>query len=791
VVPFLAGAENSYGQNGKSTFLKYLERKTNIDENLNLELKHIFFDFSKRYKHTQKEFDITYYNRCCNFFETNFMSFSTSKITEYVKEVGDFILFIQDIRENLHEKGNNHGLSDFFGEYVDNIHEIVEKILIQNKKRLSNIAQKNHFRKKIRNFLKENEDKISPSDLFCFVIFYKIFQNQGFFKNNKGEFLTENSTNQTKRNKLVFVLDNIDDIKSHTAETIATHQTDFLTEYFSRFNHVIQSYISNNIPGLFLETDIVFIFSYRTANYLNSIFAYKNYLNQSVIERYAHAFLNADKYKISTVKSSFEIIQSRLNFYNEMCKYYERERDSNYYLLSTLLSTVSPDIVKYDKDFVVEELQTEINDLRNIFRLWNGNRKVLFNIVDYPHAIELFKSAELIPSENSYLRKGAFIFISLFLLHQKRNHTQLGRLIDYIFTSHGDNIVKNRASLLRLLLTYIISLHDSNENRKIVISEDVVNKGVSLSLVFRTLTKFKNNDGELLYKKNDFDRLFDFLFFEEIDEWSHLISCYKGTSFIDINGAEKAGKKFQFRKEVEKFFSDYDFENDCYKDSNTERFFESIRLYYNDNSKYLITHVIMHFEFYSFSVGNEKPLFLLNYNVINRRDSQIDFAFCEAIDKVFKRVERCIESNINFQIDSVSSFYTHNEFVLTSYLSLNNKFFFADLISKHITYLEQFRRCILEEKIQISTFLTGSIEAKQDLLKLANTKLTKVINNYLNLFFLNYNKLFELNNNIPESLEKTNGGFRILEKKVKLIIDSDYKDFKTSIKTNYNNKRYT
>lgn len=770
---------HSYGQNGKSTFLRYFLFEADNDRLSGVLLKQCFFDFSDRYRDSRDKIDVSYFNRCCRFFQLSFLQFKSDDIEKFGKELGSFVRFIQQIREATAQDNNYVNIHDFFGGYVDEFQLLVESVFFQNKHEDTPIGQKNRFNKGVEKLLKNHEGKVSGSDLFCFIIFFKIFQNRAFFASNKEAPLDDVFK---KRKKLVIVIDNIDDIQSHMAETIATNQTDYLTDYFHRFNSFLQPFISEFIPGLYLQSDIIFIFSYRTANYLNSVHAYKRHLNQSMIERYAHAFINADVYKISTVKSSFEIVSSRLFLYASLCEYYNRRKSENYHLLKALLATVSPYRCSNMDDFVMKDDKNELSDIRHIFRLWNGNRKALYNIVKYDHAANLFKEANKIPDKYSYLRKGAFIYLSLHVLHNKRNYYQLGRLIDHLFTYHKECFLHKKPSLFRLILTYMIELNDSRENRKIKKTEDIFSNGVSFGSVLRSITLFKDRFNHSVYSQNEFTKLFELLFFEEIDEWSHLLSCYKGTSFVDGNGMEHAGKKFQFRNDIALFFKYFDFDRKEFTDKEVEKRLKSIKFYYNDNCKYLITHVIMHFEFYLLSLGGEKPLFLLNENIITDK-RELDFEFTNAITKVFSQVEKSINANVDFYLNVISKYYTHNKFSLESRLCINNKFFFADLISKHITYIEQFRRCILDKDIRLPSIKSQSEETQKRILTMANEKLTNAIYKYLKLFFQNYVKIEKVNKNIPTTLKGTFTGFKYLQERADLIMDSDYTDFGTLIKT--------
>ena len=176
-------------------------------------------------------------------------------------------------------------------------------------------------------------------------------------------------------------MDNIDDILSNLAEDIATNHIYFVCEFIETTHNVLNSFLLEKLSGFSFDSDITFLFLYRTANYLNVVKS--SYLNISNRGRFPEYFINAPKYRISTVKSSKEIFDKRLNLYFSLCKYNEREPDINALLIQKLINSLDKTEninTERDEDLYIFFTKNETNDLNNIFRLWNGNRICVNNM---------------------------------------------------------------------------------------------------------------------------------------------------------------------------------------------------------------------------------------------------------------------------------------------------------------------------------------------------------------------------------------------------------------------------
>ena len=180
-----------------------------------------------------------------------------------------------------------------------------------------------------------------------------------------------------------------------------------------------------------------------------------------------------------------------------------------------------------------------------------------------------------------------------------------------------------------------------------------------------------------------------------------------------------------------------------------------------------------HFEYYSLFLGVKTPL-LLQLNG-EKKNNHYAFKFENTINLVFKRVNTCLLNVINFYQDFLAGKYDLVEYSEKSGFCLNEKLFFSDLISKHITYLNQFRLATHKSGL-LKKYATDSM-TNDELLIEFNKKTTKAIKEYIKLFFRLYNKLIIDNPNIPnESLKRTNSAFKNLYRITLLIEKSGYKD---------------
>lgn len=755
---------HSYGKNGKSSFVNYLLHENEKDPQDNL--IPIFFDLSQSSTDSIAPKD-TFMNKCHNIF-INRIFYTTRDLDESIKSLSKFIDFVFESHDyvkadphiNLQQK--NIYLK-YFEDFIYNFKILCDDYLLKYRNNGMSEADLIYSFKTRLNDTLNNIPQSKSTIVFCFILFWITFENTKSLNKN---------LESKKRSKLFFILDNIDDILSDLAEDVANNHVFFICEFVENANIVLNSFLNDKIPGLHLESDLAFLFVYRTANYLNVLNS-DTLLNASKKGRFPDYFINAPKYKISTVKTSKQIFRARLHLYFKLCEFNKRKPEKKSLLIKQLIESIKTAELEDFKDYEFEDeinpyfSNSEIKDINNIFRLWNGNRICINDLHLYPNIDEVYDNLSMIKSnaENSYFRKGVFIYLFLNILMTRNKDNELGKFLDYLFNSYEDDTEKGNQNFKRLLLNVIINKCNDSENRKISNNKELREKGVSLFYLLEKFDKIES-DGEKPYSIEDFEEFLHCMFYSEIDNWGHLLTCFKSTSYIDHNYDKKQGKKLNFKDELEQYKTITDYNSgvltEVAKKSHGSKVkqIDKVRFYYNDNAYYLSNHVLRHFEYYSLFLDQKKPILLqLNHNLSNGENM---FEFENTINIVFERVKNCLSNVICFYNKYFSDKYDLETFVCDSEFCLNDRLFFSDLISKHITYLNQFRMSVFDSDIIVNQNKNNSYNKKQ-LTILFNEATTLAIKNYLILFFNLRKELVIKHSNIPnQTLESTRKSFQKL-----------------------------
>jgi len=189
----------------------------------------------------------------------------------------------------------------------------------------------------------------------------------------------------------------------------------------------------------------------------------------------------------------------------------------------------------------------------------------------------------------------------------------------------------------------------------------------------------------------------------------------------------------------------------------TIRRLNSIKFYFNDSAYYLVKHVLPNFEYYSVFSGNKSPLIFSTDIISNQTDADWTFKFDEIISGVYKIVEGICEASIQFFEDFFSDHWTPKQYCESTKISYNKTFQFKDIISKHLTYIDQFRRYLLNYFDEIYPNISQLEKLKKQIME----KLCKYLRMYFKLFFDSY-ELIELMGEMPESLKSTSMRFKEL-----------------------------
>lgn len=584
--------------------------------------------------------------------------------------------------------------------------------------------------------------------------------------------------------KTVIIFDNIDDILTHSSEYLTAEILPEIDTYFTILNKYLN--LKEEFIDRIILDQVSFIFTYRTANYVSSMYT----VNYNLSSNYRRDnLLNAPIYVLSSVNATIDILKRKLEFYEELC-------DSFYIEKSPTFSTLKS---------VLECFDNKDNEFKHIFKLWNGNQFAF---------VECFKSLSLSNMDHSIIinpnisiniKRGAFLFYVIKYYCSGKDYrvireSTLSAAFQYAFTNETGDKNNHTCNLLRLFLSFIIN-HNQKLNRQqyyIENNKDIFNKGVSLKNIFDKLTDFKK-DGTIVYNKAMFKELFERIFYDDIDAFDYFITCAKNTDLGSDSG-KQLGKKYDFSKELDIYF-----DNDIYNPKQ-ENYLNSIRIFYNTNAKYFLNSVKKHFEYFSSSISQEAHPLSYNikiFNSIPENDLFDDFEFQftytfnnnSILENVYNNLKQTIDITIDFYSSVVYPIYPPLQYCNESNFALDGVFFYDDVISKHITYIEKVRQGILSGNLKFefqrnldTTFIISDAnKIDPDVLANISGRFIYWIEKYIKLFYSSFEKICDCSKSNGNPMDAhsiaTRSSFRLLNNKIRAIKESNFTDLTTKIES--------
>lgn len=766
---------HSYGKNGKTTFLRRF-----IKENKDI-FTDVFVDF-KDFQINRTEKTHSLITKTIEFFDT-LLSLYKYDLIENITNVLKHIENTQiDTETNTFYNETRKIYNSLFSSFRVELIDFIDKLIDDSYKELPVKSDSNNeyeilikirinlFKNRFESFIDKllEDEQLKPIELFNFLIILSI---KLYGRRNK---------------KTVIIFDNIDDILTHSSEYLTAQIFPQVYDFVKVLNSYLN--ISNTLIDDTILDDVCFVFSYRTANYVSSIYHLNH--NPSSKDR-RQELMNAPVYPLSSVKLTHKIILKKLEFYEKICQSFNITASSYLDSLKTIINSFY-----HSQD-----------DYTYIFKLWNGNHhafnRVFASIILNKSDISILTNSNV----STNIKRGIFIYY-ITKSYVKDSNLQintfstLSSVFQYTFTSELCKNKNCKCNLLRMFLSYIINHNTQYRKPKEHVNKnlDIFNKGVSFREVLDELTQFKSN-GMLVYNKDMFIELFKKIFHDDIDVFDFLIISYKNT---DIEKPIKRfGKKYDFSSDIELYFKYIDDKTNSELDK-----LDSIKLYYNSNSEYLLNPFKKNFEFSSSSIPEGVNPLSQNLKVFQSKKEilfyDIDFEFeytfnnNEILKSVFNKIENTINSITEFYLESVFNIYPPLEYCNNSFFALNKVFHYDVLISKHITYIEKVRQAFIFNQINLecqienlSSFESLFFKQMQNKAKSnLNGRFIYWLHRYIQLFNTNFNRistLSKLNNyEMDEHSKRTKNSFKDLQNKIDKIKKSKFLDFTTKVETSDN-----
>lgn len=758
---------HSFGKNGKTTFNR---RFANENEGI---FNTIFIDFgdfhsnSTEYPHSLTMIVIQYFN---------------SLVSEYNDELLDIMLecfnHIANTKKPINtaspanlsrNKYNNlfQSISDDFKLFIQKIREENAK----NEKDIIAILFNNQFKQFVLSKYEKNSKK--PEDLFYLLIlvFLKLKSKEEI---QRIERIKREKKEEVQKRNVIFIFDNIDDVITFAPEFITAK---IIPSVYSFMEEILSIYL-NTDDEVFIDDDIlsntIFIFTYRTANFVSSLFAVENGPKDR-----KEKLLSAPTYAITSVNSTTAIIEKKINFYEDICEVFNVEKSPNFEVLKLIIDSYKNSSEESEK---------------HIAKLWNGNSFAFtkcFNYLASIHPKSILNDSSL--SKNIYKSIFMHYIVKCYTdeastIHIHHSATLLSAF-QYIFNKGMNEKICN---LLRMFLSYIVNYNDKHnlQNKNIKTNKDIFEKGVSLYKILKALSDIKDSKGELIYTKAMYQELFEKIFYGEIDTFDYFIICAKKTDITDENGISLR-KKHYFNDELDIFFDE-----EKSKEEKEDKL-KDIKIYYNANAKFFLTTAKKQFEFFSAGIESKQPLsinlkiFSANPEKIDNFEVKYNFNNESIISSVFAKVEEVVKATVDFYITSnLVSIYPPQKYCQESYFAIDETFLYDAIIANHITYIEQIRQIVINQSIEFefqnmmtSTYLSSTTNKITDpkMLEDVNARFVYWIEQYIKLFYWAYNTIKDLAKEVDEHAEATRKSFSYRETAIKVIKESKYKDFKTKI----------
>jgi len=754
---------HGHGKNGKTTFVKAFKNK----------YKDKFNVIEINLKSLGGIPDTTYglKNKLIELFKT-LSSEQKNKVNNILFQISEH--FSDNTIEN---RGDNEKIKDYnliFDNVVDKIAEFLKQITERFRKD-NTLKMDKEFRNEFQNFCDTNQNRLKTEQLFILYL------------------LTVIKLEGISNKKTVFIFDNIDDILTHASDyfssKIITQTYYYFCDVFIRYLNKNQTFITLNV----LE-NIHFIFVYRTANYVSAMYSLMP--NPSVKDR-IEKLIDAPKYVINSKELSLDILLKKISFYEQLC--------SNFGIVKNERSDIFKDIIKSFND------EMEYLEEKSISRLWNGNNIAFSDCFVTILTKYSLSNDELKELKNYSIKRGIlFYYITKYYSNISKEHADspLYAGFRYIWNTDAN---EGKCNLLRLFLSYIIN-SEGYENLKN--NRDLYGKGVGL---YDLLSEFRTFG----YTEDDFNSLLEIFNFD-IDAFDYFITCFKNNNLCEGTDKERLGKRYDFSNELNLFFSRENLSKIDKENLN------HIRLYVNPNALFFLDVIKKHFEYTSFFLGNPHPLtssiktskqtnkkeiFFINYqniidfnkvnpfdietmkveDIYNRINEEkqlpkyskiISLNNEKFLSNTYLKIEEKTRRTVSHYLKVFKQKYTPKQYCGTKF-ALNKRFFYADIISKHITYIEFVRYEIIQERISFEQNNCGTLQ-KNDILRNINMIFIYWIEKYINLFFTLYsiiNNNISNENDMDEHSISVYHSFEKLSAIIESIKEKNFLDFNTQITT--------
>lgn len=760
---------HGHGKNGKTTFVKNFKNK----------YKDQFNVFEINFKSLGNIPDTTYglKHKLIELFKSLSLE-QKNNLNKALYQISGH--FDDDTIENPEDNEMIKDYNLIFDNVIDKIADFLKQIT--DDFRLKKITKMDReFRKEFQKFCDDNQKTIRTEQLFILYL------------------LSAVKLKGTTNKKTVFVFDNIDDILTHASDyfssKIISRTYYYFCEVFIRYLNREKIFITPNI----LE-NIHFIFVYRTANYVSAMHSLTP--NPSVQDRIERELIDAPKYVINSKELSLSILLKKIEFYEKLCLNFDIQKNER--------SDIFKEVIKSFKD------ELENLEEKSISRLWNGNNIAFSNcLVAILSALSDNELKVLANKNTNYsIKRGIlFYYITKYYsnLNQETANSPLFAGFRYVWDVNAN---EGKCNLLRLFLSYIIN-SEGYENIKN--NSDLYGNGVGLYDILNAFSL-------LGYHEKDFESLLEIFNFD-IDTFDYFISCFKQVNLEVGTNNEKLGKRYDFLKEFTLFFSKKELTRDDIANLN------HIRLYANPNALFFLDIIKKHFEFMSFFSGSLHPLLsLMQINKISSKERitftnyktiiefnntkpfkaesieiegiykniqeekellKYDKLIClnneEYLSKTYLKIEELTKHTVLYFLKTFSLKYTPKQYCEATKFTLNKRFLYADIISKHINYIENVRYEIIQKRISFEKSSNCDSLQEIDIMKNINMIFIYWIEKNINLFFILYALI---DNNIPkESMDEHSVSVYHSFERLSAIIDDikkkDFLDFDTKINTKY------
>lgn len=784
---------HGHSKNGKTTFINHIIYKIRRDKKL---LRNGYDDIVLiPFDYENGEIG-NYRNKMEGDFQNRFMKVLLEDRLKLNEEVQIFNKFIFNFYNELIKEGLIN--------QANYLEKNVFKIIFAFNRYLENTNYGNNGNTELilKNFKKYVINSITNNNCAYYFVYYVLFE----VFNRRGDFL------KGKICKYIFTLDNIDDYLENKDILFLEQPQIKLSSFLFLFSEnpfisgvFVKSILKtinskeNNLHFSFKD-QIIVVYILRTANFL--VFA--NLINKQYIKasgsqeiHFADLLIEKKNYFYKTEPNTSKILNQRLDIFQEITERMKIDIPYGFTFLKSL-----------SDNFDTDTTDKEENDIRRIYNLWNGDKSAFWNSITknwgliekkylkYENIIKILNDNEKIRySIKTYLFKGVCLNLFLFLLRKNKTLEDLLRNSIDCFMDPENGQMKN---INRMVLNYIVN--ETIESGWPECIKNIESKGVGFYELLEKVDEFiekincKCNMKEIIYKNSQVDEFIEKLFTTKIDHFANPFVIYKDQIKI-VNNIKVNSNYYELKKELQRYRKEK-------KDPKCKEELNKIRIFSNNNAAYISLSLLSNYELYSHLVSDD----LHNYNLpllfLLTKDEnagtitkEVDLPFYNVITNVFAKVEEIVTNMVDFYIKYLGEFYDPDEFIEDSFFTVllnddenkkdGNKrdglhikekkkkgnFQYNLIISRHITYLQDFRQVVLNYK-------DNNWNLNLDEKIIANLFLTKTILKYCMLFIKSYYKIDnEIKIGEKNILRDSLGTFNKFKNKAKEIIEKNNSDF--------------